>query len=103
MKYLFVEVVNCGNEPDEKVLEQAKAEAIKNKKEAKPKIRYVFEYKTTEKEILSSGKEYIKTKILQGKSKIILKPGLQVLEFTDGVVSGNYWFVVEATHAKIGK
>lgn len=103
MKLLYAEVISCGQEPDQKVLEQELERAKKEKKEPKEKIRYIFDYKVSEKEVLPSGKEYIKTQILQGKSKIVLKPGVQFLEITEGVVSGNYWFVVEATHQKIGK
>lgn len=97
MKLLYVEVVSCSNEPNQKVNEES---LEKNKKE---KIRYDFDYRIQKKEILKSGKEHITNKVLQGKSKVILKPGLQFLEISDGVVSGNYWMCVEATHQKIGK
>ena len=91
MKLLYVEVINCPQEPNMKSLEEQN------------KVRYDFDYKTTSKETLKSGKIAETTKILQGKSKIKLNVGLQFLEFDDGVIGEKYWLVVKATHQKIGK
>lgn len=103
MKLLYVEVLNCSQEPDLKTIEEHYKKLKKDNKPLEDKIRYLFDYKITTKETLDSGKEYIKSKVEQGKSKIILKSGLQFLEISDGAINNNYWFCVEATHQKIGK
>lgn len=93
MKLLYVEVINCSQEPNAKILEESE-----NKK-----IRYDFDYKTVSNETLKSGKVVQTTKILQAKSKVKLNAGLQFLEIDDGVFGNNYWLLVKATHQKIGK